>query len=96
MTEIPATTIETPVISISDTPPNLPRVGMVMGAKTAAWMSPLYVILLIIGIFSVELVMNRKLLFTDLGSVPFLGMLVCVVGGVPAIIIGTIAGGIIG
>jgi hypothetical protein len=95
MTEIPITIVETPVIAISK-PSSLPLVGMKLGAKMGAWMSPLYLILVLVGVLGMEVILNRTIVFTEIGVIPFLVLLVCVVGGVPVILLGTIAGGVIG
>jgi hypothetical protein len=88
---------ETPVTPISDTPPHLPAEGVAEGAKVAALMATGYA-----GLFSlVNLIVQIAEWLqgqgqVEIGMVLLAGTLVWIVGGIPASLIGMVAGRFIG
>lgn len=85
-----------PVIPLTNTLPALPRVGVILGAKTALWLSPLFILLFFTALHVLESVLSREVSFSNVGRIPVVFLVFCLMGVFPAMGVGAIGGGIIG
>lgn len=97
MTQSVPPMLETPVVPISDTPPLLPRTGMKIGAAVAGQMAAAYATLFTIGMVGIEIVdLIQGHGYVDFVLALSMGVLALFIGIFPALLIGGVAGEIIG